>query len=227
MFTRRNVNIILVVFAVVFPIVIGASCPPPTMPLYYSVITDDDSLTQQAVAKCTPGFICINLTNQTAANVQLALFSHDGYDPNNQYPDPDSFSCCTNPNSTVACPCPCPGRDTGECMLNFEEIFRGNANLDVTNMAINPITLAPGQTAPIVRIRCEAIKTIGVSVALDTGDPINDPLDQRGPIYRTTDVPCGETVRFSAIDLSNIDGGGTGGTTEVTTIIIQDDYSHR
>jgi hypothetical protein len=168
------------------------------------------------------------MANQTTVPVQMALYTHDGYDPTNMYADTPSFSCCTNPNSTVACPCPCRGEDIGECMLNFVEIFQlVNLDANPTRIAINPVTLAPGQSAPIVRVRCEAIKTIGVSVALDTGDPINAPLDQRGPVYRTTDVPCGETVRFSAVDLGNVSGGGGGGTTTVTTIIIQTDFSHR
>jgi len=224
MFKRKHVFIILLSSCVALPIVIGASCPPPSSPFYYAVITDDDTLTQQALPSCTPGFVCINMTNQTTVPVQMALYTHNGYDENNQYPDTPSFSCCTNPNSTVACPCPCPGAETGECMLNYVELFL-LVNLDQINIATNPVTLLPGQSAQLVRIRCEQIKTIGVSVALDTGDPINAPLDQNGPVYEPQDVPCGETVRFSAVDLGATQGGSTGGSTTVTTIVIQRDVS--
>ncbi|UCD27414.1 MAG: hypothetical protein JSV03_09815 [Planctomycetota bacterium] len=221
MLMRSRAVVILVSCCIIVPIFIGASCPPPSTPSSYSVITDDDSLISQALASCESGFVCIVLSNQTSVPVQMALYTHDGYDPADQYPDTPSFACCTNPNSTVACPCPCPGKDDGECMLNFVEIFQ-NVNLN-DNLAPNPINLLPSQDTRWIRIRCQALKTIAAAVADATGNVLTNPTDQDGPVYRDVDVPCGETIMFFVED-QGASSGGTG-QTEVVTLIIQRDIS--
>ncbi len=219
---RRCLTAIILLACGAFPIFIGASCPPPNNPVLVAVIPDNNGLVQGAVPGCISGFVCVNLANGSTVPVQMALYVHNGFDPNNQFPDPPDFSCCTNPNATTACVCPCPGRATGDCLLDRTEIF-----LTVNQFPVNglqTVTLAPNQSV-LTRIRCEDVKTLGASVSDITGNPVTAPDDRNGPIYRDEPggVTCGKTVQFLVVDL-NQTGAGTGGQ-NLATLIIRTNFS--
>jgi hypothetical protein len=206
------------------PILIGASCPPPTNPPLFNVIPDNDGLTDIQIPACVQGFVCVNLANGATIPVVMSLYTHNGFDPNDQFADPPQFSCCTNPNSQVACPCPCPGRDTGNCRLDRIEIFQLNNLRPVSNL--QQVPLAPNQSI-LQRVRCEDVKTLGAAVAKVDGNSVVAPEDAAGPIYRDEPggVLCGQTVQFLATDL-NETGSGTGGDQgDLATLIIRTQFS--
>jgi hypothetical protein len=223
MSTRRGLVTWILSACIVFPVVIGASCPPPTNPIVISIVPDNTGNTLQTVPACIEGFVCVNLANGAAISVNMALYTDDGFDPNNIYQDPQSFSCWTNPNSQTACPCDCPGRATGNCRLTRPQIFQA-INLTPVN-GLQTVTLAPNQSV-LTRIRCGDVKTLGASVAQTPNDPVTAPVDQNGPVYRDDPggVPCGQTVQFLTTDL-NQTGGGTGSSTDLATLIIRTQFS--
>jgi hypothetical protein len=214
---------LLLAACIAAPILIGASCPPPANPFILGIIPDTNALQTSPVPPCIPDFVCINLANGAKVPVQMALYKHNGFDPNNQFADPPQFSCCTNPNSQVACPCPCPGQETGNCRLDRTEIFQP-INLTAVN-GLTTLTLAPNQGS-LVRFRCGDVKTIGAAVADATGNVLTAPDDRAGPVYRGEfgGVPCGQTVQFLAVDL-NQTGAGTGSPAQTATLIIQTTFS--
>jgi hypothetical protein len=209
------------------PILIGASCPPPVTPLYFTMISDATTLT--VLPACQPGFVCVNFTNSTIIPVEVSLYSHSGFDPQNRCGDVARFECCVNPNSPVACPCPCAGALTGNCRLNRQQLFNGclldpaTAHLDDINGELS-VTLAPTQ-AVLKRIRCGDVKTLGAAVARAGVDPITAPDDRNGPIYRDEPggVTCGGTVQFLVIDLTETTAGTGAG--ELVTLAIRPQFS--
>jgi hypothetical protein len=229
MSVRRYAILSLVGAAVVIPVLIGASCPPPSTPGVYGLVTTNIG-TDITVPACNPGFVCVNFTNSTVVDVKVALYRHNGYDPSNKCGTVSLFSCCTNPNSTVACPCPCQGAQTGECKLGRDDLFTGcsldpaTANLDPINGA-QTVDLAPAQSIQ-KRVRCGDVKTLGAAVSLAANSPITAPADQNGPVYRGEPggVACGGTVLFHVLDLNNTD---TGNTTDpgLVTLAIQTQFS--
>jgi len=229
MSVRRFAILSLVGAAVVVPILIGASCPPPSTPGLYGLVTTNLN-TAITVPPCNPGFVCINFTNSTIVSVKVALYRHNGYDPSNECGTVSLFSCCTNPNSTVACPCPCQGAQTGECKLGRDDLFTGcgtepvTQNLDTINGATT-VTLAPAQSVQ-KRVRCGDVKTLGAAVALATGDPLTAPADQNGPVYRgeAGGVACGGTVLFHVVDLNNTTNTGNT-TSDLVTLAIETQFS--
>lgn len=222
MSTPRSLILLLLTVCVVAPVIIGVSCPPPSNPVVIAVVPDNNAAGQVTVPSCVAGFVCINLANGATIPVTMALYTHNGFDPNDQFGDPPNFACCTNPNSQVACPCPCPGRDDGDCLLSRPEIFLP-ANLTPVN-GLQTTTLAPNQST-LTRIRCGDVKTMGASVAATPADPLTAPVDQNGPVYRDEPggVACGQTVQFLTTDL-NQTGAGTGGN-DLVTLIIRTQFS--
>ena len=221
MLVRRTVIGLLLLACGAAPVLIGASCPPPSSPIYTSLVTDNTILSL-ALPPCSQGFVCVNFTNNTTIPVDVAFYRHNGFDPNDLYAKTPSFSCCTNPNSQVACPCPCQGALQGECKLNREEIYRA-VNLS-TISGQQTLTLATNQSA-LERIRCGDVKTMGVAVAVDTGDVLNQPADRNEPVYRDEagGVPCGQTVQFIIIDLNETTAGG--GSAALVTLAIRTQFS--
>ena len=219
----RNLIAVLLAGCMAAPILIGTSCPPPVAPFILGVVPDTNALQQGAVPPCIQGFVCVNIANGTRIPVQVALYRHNGFDPNDQFADPPQFACCTNPNSQVACPCPCPGRNTGNCRLDRTEIFQP-VNLTTIN-GVTVLTLAPNQGG-LERIRCGDVKTLGAALAQADGDVLNAPEDRAGPIYRDEigGVACGQTVQFLAIDLNQA-GAGTGTPTDTATLIYRTSFS--
>ncbi len=219
---RRSFLLLLLGSCFVAPIIFGVSCPPPGNPLVIAVVPDNNSVTQGAVPACIEGFVCVNLANGTTIPVKMALYVHNGFDPTNQFADPPSFQCCTNPNSQVACPCTCPNAADGDCLLTRPELFQP-INLYSVNGATQN-TLIPNGSL-LVRIRCGDAKSIGASAALSTGDAVTAPDDSNGPVYRDEagGVQCGQTVQFQVTNL-NETGAGTGGN-DLITLIIRTQFS--
>ncbi len=202
----------------------GVSCPPPRNPTVIQVIPDSDTDADTPLPQCIDGFVCINFTNQASIPAQLALYRHNGFDPDDEFADTPSFECCTNPNSVTACICECPGKETGDCLLDRTEIFV-DANLDTISGA-NSVTLAPDSSV-LKRVRCEEAKTLGAAVAGIDGDPIMEPVDQFGPAYRDESIgaatfTCGGTIQFAAEDINEVEGGGEGAEELAALFILVD-----
>lgn len=208
--------------AVIAPILIGASCPPPRIPLPLGIVPDNDQAADTALPSCTADFVCISLANRATVSVAMALYRHNGFDPDDDYADTPRLSCCTTADPQVACPCPCDGKDTGDCMLDRIEILEA-ANLDTVN-GQQTVTLASGQSF-LKRVRCGDIKTLGAAVARDDSDPTANATDQAAPFYRDEagGVPCGETIEFAANDLN--DSGASGNDSELVQLIIEVEVS--
>lgn len=212
--------------AVVLPLLFsGASCPPPRSPGFYFVVPDNNQNGSAPISSCIDGFVCINFANESSLSVDMALYLHDGFDPDNEYADPPDFSCCTNPNSPVACVCPCDGADEGECQLNRDEIFEPE-NLQTINGS-QTITLLPNASILADRVRCEDVKTIGAALAETGMDVLTMPADEAGPTYRDEPggVPCGQTVQYTAVNLNDTGSGSGGGDGDLVTLILQVDIS--
>lgn len=227
MSARRYILGCLIAATVVVPILIGASCPPPSTPFYYSMVIDNTNTT--VLPPCNPGFVCVTFTNSTTIPVEVALYTHNGYDTANKCSSTSSFQCCTNPNSTTACPCPCTGAQTGECKLTRDDLFTGcgtdppTANLDTIN-GQQVAQLAVNQSVQ-ERIRCGDVKTLGAAVSRTDADPITAPADQNGPVYRDEPggVRCGGTVQFLVVDLNQTTAGG--GSQDLVTLAIRAQFS--
>lgn len=197
----------------------GATCGPPGQPAIIGIVPPDFSGDVDVpVADCIDGFVCIELLNSTPTLLNFQLYLHNGYDRNNFFADAPSFECCTNPNSQTACPCPCEGAETGDCLLDRDEIFLDINLYEIFGQEVS--TLLPGQSL-LERVRCEDVKSLGVTVDLvfediDTDDPDNPnpidlPEDAAGPEYRDErdGVSCGGTIQFRAVDLNSVTGGGS------------------
>lgn len=195
-------------------LLVGATCPPPTRP-YTLVMTTTDIFTvgEGVLTSCNdPGSVCISFNNQTSVPVQVALYYHNGFDRFNEYVRGVSFECCEGSNPTQPCPCPCPGYTIGECELTREEIFEAR-NLE-TISGLQMITLNP-RISTLERVQCGDVKTMGVAVAREGVDILANPDYAEGPRYRSDprrptqldEVPCGETIEFRIIDLSEIAPG--------------------
>lgn len=225
---RRYAVAGLIGAAVVIPILVGVSCPPPRGTGIYGLVTDTTNIT--VLPPCTSGFVCVSFTNSTTIPVNVALYRHNGFDTNNQCGTTSSFQCCTNPNSQVACLCPCEGGTTGECEINREDLFTGcslqppTQNLDTINGA-QTTALAPAQSVE-KRVRCGDVKTLGAAVSKADESPITNPADQNGPVYRDEPggVTCGGTVQFLVIDLNQTTAGGSVGD-DLVTLAIQTQFS--
>lgn len=209
---------------VALPFLIGASCPPPQNPAFFSIVPDNQNVTDLVVPACVQGFVCISLANQASIPVQMALYRHNGYDPNNIYGPAPSFACCDNPNSVTACACPCIGEETGNCRVNRVQLFTP-INEDDFN-GVKSITLAPTRSV-LKRVRCNDIKSVGAAVAKVGVNVFTNPEDRNGPIYRGDPggVPCGETVQFVATDVNESSAGS--GLTDLTSLIIRVEFSNR
>ena len=202
----------------VVPVMIGASCPPPQNVPYLDVSTSPSG-SQGALPQCEPDRVCVSIVNKTCLDVEVQLYTQDGYDLAGDYILRTATECCENP-STAPGPCPCDrdGSTEGEMQLLEGELFD---LINITSLAgsDDPLELrgrtsrSVSQGAGIIEsFRCTAIKNIGVEVA-----PIGDlPVsyeDREGPDYRCAmtavdytdpprpeDVACGETIQYVVAD---------------------------
>jgi len=212
MIGRRWLVVAALCAAVALPVIIGASCPSPSDPVYLAVTTSELTVTTQ-IPQCNPGFVCISVVNTACVDVEVSLYIHNGYDLTN----PPTYCSWTPPNN-VWYPEDrsqyCPGYNVGEYQLAQPQLF--------TDVNLYPISgqdirvLNPRESLQ-VRIQDTSIKSFGIEVAGSGGLP-NSPEIVDGPKYRCTmvdlgsdirvprsseHIPSGETFQFVIYDLNN------------------------
>lgn len=226
---RRHLIAAVLGCAAALPIIIGASCPPPTTPFYLAVTSSNLDVGAQ-VPSCVPGRVCISVVNTAYVNVEVSLYVHDGFDPLIQYPAGVAFACCPNPDTALApCPCPRSGYQVGEIQLNRPELFSA-VNLEPIQ-GFNVRLLQPRESL-LLQFQEGDIKSFGLAAAMPGLLPAA-PEVRDGPRYRCTmvpipavvglpgsqaraqeDVPSGETFQFVVYDQS---GGALPGLAQLAT----------
>jgi len=217
--------VIVISACIVAPIIIGASCPPPSGPLHFPSTSNPITIAT-TIPDCTPGWVCISIVNTTTVSAEVTLYTHDGYDPTLQFPFGISLNCC--PNIAVAqnpCPCPGPGYQVGELQLMRPQLFQAGLIHPIEGQNIR--TIQPRESV-LVEIQAGDIKSFGIEAGKVGTLPAN-PEIQDGPYYRCTmipfpeindaarapeDVPSGETFQFVLVDKSN---NASPGLTRFTT----------
>jgi len=218
---RRLVIVSVLGAAVALPILIGASCPPPSNPFYLALTTNRLNVGTD-IPSCVQGFVCISIVNAAYVDVETALYVHDGYDTTSPYKYPSGYStaCCPNPASaTVGCACPRPGYLVGEIQLSRPELFATGTPLppNLRQIQGSNVRLLQPRESVFVQIQEGDIKSFGITVGR-TGTLLANPEIRDGPRYRcslvavqavqgqpgterlTEDIPSGETFQFVVYD---------------------------
>jgi hypothetical protein len=217
--SRRGYLVMAILAAcLAVPVIIGASCPPPTDPPFYSIITSPTTTTQKLPA-CETGRVCISIINQTCADTDVILYIQNGYDLTGQYVTQNAIECCQASNATNPCPCFRPGSDTGELQLTRPELFQPQ-NEHVFSATGELVLTLPGRPDRLSAIGgrvtesldCQDVKSIGIDVGT-VGDLPGTVLERSGPQYRCTmntvdrgasempeQVPCGQTIQYAIVD---------------------------
>ena len=212
---RRYLIVMLILVAGAVPVFSGASCPPPTNPLFFPTQTNTQGT--RTLSDCNPGFVCVSIVNQACVPCEVALYTQNGYDLcvlvggicTYKYPGTPSPACCPSGISNpTGCACQRAGADVGELMLTRPEIFQA-ANIHNLQGASTAI-LQPGASL-LERIQCGDVKTLGAAVGT-VGSVLTTPQFQEGPRYRERlaapavrlpgEVKCGGTIEFLVYDLS-------------------------
>lgn len=215
MSARRYLIVMLILAAGAVPVFTGASCPPPSNPLYFPTQTNTQGT--RTLPACNPGFVCVSIVNQACVPCEVALFTQDGFDLcvlvngvcTYVYPDTPSPGCCPpGISNTGGCVCQRPGANVGELMLSFPELFQ-TQNIHAIQ-GQQTIILQPG-AAVLERIQCENVKSLGLAVGMP-GSALTAPQFQEGPRYRERLAPpasrlpgqvrCGGTMEFLVYDVS-------------------------
>lgn len=210
MIGRRGLLTGVLFAAAALPVIIGASCPPPSNPFYLAITPDRLSTTTQIPA-CSPGFVCISVVNTACVDVDVSLYVHDGYDLNLTY-------CNWTPPTTQWIPQTaqqyCPGYNVGEFQLSRPYLFQAGFLYPIQGDNIR--TLRARESLQ-VRIQDSSVKSFGIQLARPGSLPANPEITD-GPKYRCTmvdlgsdlrvtrlpeDVPSGETFQFVIYDLNN------------------------
>ena len=192
------------------PVIIGASCPPPSDPFYLAVTPDRLNVATQ-IPQCNPGFVCISVVNTACVDVEVSLFVHNGYDLTLP-------SCNWVPPTQVWFPEDasqyCPGYNVGEFQLARPQLF---TNVNLYPIQGQNIRLLKPRESLQVRIQDGSIKTFGIELARPGELPASPEIID-GPRYRCTmvnlgsnirvtrspeHVPTGETFQFVIYDLNN------------------------
>jgi hypothetical protein len=166
------------------------------------------ALSQPTIPQCNSGFVCVSVVNTTFIPIDIALYTHNGYDlTGTEYPAPASIQCCTG-LSQVACPCIRAGATTGELELTLPELFQ---NKNLRSVQGQTVTTLDPQASLLEQIQCGQVKTLGVAVARETQVFTSPYL--AGPRYRARianpprvragEVPCGGTIQFIIYDQQN------------------------
>lgn len=223
MLRNRHLIISLLCASLGLTVVIGASCPPPSTPFFLSISTNRLNVGTQ-VPDCVAGFVCISIVNTACINCEVALYTHDGFDPLQQFPSGQSIQCCPNPSTAAGpCNCPRPGYQVGELQLTRPELFAVGTGATPPHLrqieGQNVRVLQPRESV-LIQIQEGDIKTFGLAVGRQ-GTLLANPEIQDGPRYRCTmvpipavpgavdlaradeDVPSGETFQFVVYDQSN------------------------
>ena len=117
---KRYLTLSVLLSAAVLPVIIGASCPPPSTP-YFASIGSNRVGTTTEVPSCTPGNVCISIVNTTFIDVEVSLYKHDGFDLELDY--------CQETRPDVIGGTPvfiaeyCPGYNFGEYQLVRPQLF--------------------------------------------------------------------------------------------------------
>lgn len=183
MMTRQTIWRVLAV-SVLAPIVAATSCPPPRNPT--SIIfppVDDSGTNDDSIPRtCADNIVCFELKNTTIVPVKVAVYLHNGFDPTSKYAPRDAqgnFICDMNGNCQI-----CPGALSGNCVLTFAQLFQTENIFSVQNAQVT--NLAPGESVTF-SLKCDRVKTFGVAVSPQDGDPIAAPTIIRGPNVKP---PC-------------------------------------
>lgn len=212
MIGRRGLVIAILCGAAALPVIIGASCPPPTNPFYLAV-TPDRLNTNTQIPECSPGFVCISVVNTACVDCEVSLFRHDGYD----LTTPPTY-CTWVPPNNVWFPEDrsqyCPGYNVGEYQLSRPQLFAANLLYPIQGQNVR--VLKPRESLQ-VRIQDTSVKSFGIQLGR-VGTLPNNPEITDGPKYRCTmvdlgpyvrvqrspeHVPSGETFQFVIYDLNN------------------------
>jgi len=229
---RRYLTISVILSAAVLPVIIGASCPPPSTP-YFATIGSNTIGVATDVPECSPGFVCISVVNTTFIDIDVSLYVHDGFDLELDYcmedrqtnEDGGTIIIDTYENLSEEC----PGYNLGEFQLARTQLFDPPEGLDSNLYLVqgrNIRTLEHRETL-LVRIQEGDIKTFGIEVA-QSGLLPDNPEIQDGPYYRCTllnlgwyyvpraaeHIPTGETFQFVVFDES---GGVVPGLAQLAT----------
>ncbi len=227
---RRLVILTVLGAAVALPILIGASCPPPSNPFFLALTTNRLNVGTD-IPSCVQGFVCISIVNAAYVDVETALYVHDGFDPPMpdpdrpgsyiyQYPSGTSLACCGSGIITnTGCACPRPGYLVGEIQLSRPELFAAGAAAppNIRPVQGTNVRVLKARESVFVQIQDGDIKTFGITVG-PTGSLLDNPEITDGPRYRCSlvavqaiegqpgverlpeDVPSGETFQFVIYD---------------------------
>jgi hypothetical protein len=218
---RRLVILTVLGAAVALPILIGASCPPPSNPFFLSLTTNRLNVGTD-IPSCVQGFVCISIVNAAYVDVETALYIHDGFDPTApyKYPSGSSIACCPNPSSaTIGCTCPRPGYLVGEIQLARPELFAAGTPAPPNLYPIqgSNVRVLKARESVFIQIQDGDIKTFGIAIGR-TGTLLANPEITDGPRFRCSmvavqaipgqpgverlpeDVPSGETFQFVIYD---------------------------
>ena len=189
---RRLVILTVLGAAVALPILIGASCPPPSNPFFLSLTTNRLNVGTD-IPDCVQGFVCISIVNTACVDAEISLYVHDGYDLDYQY--------CTYVQWVLGS---CLGADVGEFQLAPAQLFTTSNSYSIQGQGIR---LLKQRESVLVRIQDSMVKSFGIKMARVGGLPDNAEIIG-GPKYRCTmvdpggdqprqeDVPTGETFQF-------------------------------
>ncbi len=214
---RRCLVLSLLLSGSLIPILVGASCPPPAPPL---VLSDsggcgtEDAVSNAVLPVCDLGFVCITMVNTTSIPVEVALYVHDGYDPNYFFDCGFAPECCPEVNAQRFCRCPCQYAEIGEMYLTPPQLFQSLFIWPINGASTT--TLKPG-LSQVVSIQCQKIKSFGIQVGTP-GTALTSPQLQAGVHYRCPlvplpnmppglmnllHVPCGGTIQYVISDRNN------------------------
>lgn len=223
MSARRRVMLAVMVAGVSLPILIGASCPPPSQPFYLAISTNRLNVGAQ-IPDCTQGFVCVSVVNTACIDVEVSLYVHDGYDPLIEYPAGFDSACCSANVVNQQCACPRPGYQVGEVQLTRPELFEAAPTATTLPPNLRQIdgrnvrVLGPRESS-LVQIQEGDIKSFGIAIGRE-GTLLANPELLGGPYFRcllvavpdtatgvtveriTEHVPSGETFQFVVYDQS-------------------------
>ena len=210
----RRAYLVLTILAcgLALPVIIGASCPPPDNPPFFSPSAGLSTI-GLGLPLCEPDRVCISIINRACTETDVTLYIHDGYDFNDEFVTRTALECCESANATAPCPCPRPGSGIGELQLQPPELYRASNRALIAGETI--VTLDPQGGRVLISLPCMQVKSIGVEMATEGGLPIS-PQEQSNVNYRCSmvpidrgdeglpeDVACGATIQFTISDRNN------------------------